>query len=227
MTTLRLPEPVAIDTFAWIFGVRAFLEEMETVLPEAESKARDTIKRLAEEQKWNYSEYCLEEGELDLKFKHWLPRLAGYSAITLIDTVVETQLIATANHLRKLRKYSLKVNDLHGDPVKRAKMYFTKVVGIKVSSDKGWQVLQDVAELRNIIVHRRGMQGSELKNQQFIQQLTQRYQGDISLSGRREDPDAKLEVSLAVCKRFIDETERFFERIFASAGILTSVVVEH
>jgi hypothetical protein len=227
MSTLRLAPPVAIDTFAWIFGVRAFLEEMEMALPEAESKARDNIRRLAEERKWDYSEYCLEEGELNLKFKHWLPRLAGYSAITLIHTVVETQLTATANHLRELYNHSLKVNDLRGDPVERAKMYFTKVAGIQVSSDEGWQVLRDVAQLRNIIVHRRGSQGSELKDQQFVQQLTQRYQGDISLSGGREDPDAKLVVSLAVCKRFIDETERFFERIFAAAGLPTGVVFEH
>ncbi len=40
MTTIRC-EPVVIDTFAWIFGVKAFLEEIETALPDAESKALD------------------------------------------------------------------------------------------------------------------------------------------------------------------------------------------
>ncbi len=219
-------EPVVIDTFAWIFGVRAFLEEVELALPEAESKTRDTLKRLAEEQKWDYSEYSLEEGELDSKFKHWLPRLVGYSAITLIHTLVETQLTATANRLRELHGYSLKVNDLRGDPVERAKMYLTKVAEIQVGSDSGWQVLQDIAELRNIIVHRRGRQGSELKDQKLAQQLTGKYPGEISLSGRLEDPGAELEVSLRLCKRFIDETERFFERLFGATGWPRGAVVE-
>ena len=96
MTKIRL-EPVVIDTFAWIFGVRAFLEEIETALPDAESKALDYLNQLAREQKWDETDYSLENAEIKSKFKHWLPRVVGYSAITLIHTVVETQLIATAN----------------------------------------------------------------------------------------------------------------------------------
>ena len=225
MVTVRW-EPVVIDTFAWIFGIRAFLEEVATALPGAESKARHTLKQLAEEQKWDESDYGLEEGELDSKFKHWLPRLVGYSAITLIHTLVETQLAATANRLRELHGYSLKINDLCGDPVERAKTYLTKVARIQVGSDKGWPVLQDLARLRHIIIHRRGRQGSEPKDQKFVQQLTKRYPGEISLCGRRDDAETALEVSLPACKRFIDETEQFFERIFAATGWPKGAVIE-
>jgi hypothetical protein len=225
MTTIRW-EPVVIDTFAWIFGVRAFLEEIEAALPDAEGKALDYLNQLAKEQKWDETDYSLEEAEIKSKFKHWLPRLAGYSAVTLIHSVVETQLAATANRLRELHGYSLKVNELRGDTVERGKIYLTKVAGIQVGSDSGWQVLQDLAELRNIIVHRRGRQGADLKNQRSVQQLTERYPDGISLSGRCDDPDAEVEVSVAMCKRFIDETERFFECLFTATGWPRGAVIE-
>lgn len=174
MTTIRW-EPIVIETFGWIFGVRAFLEEIEIALPEAESKALNYLNQLAKEQKWDESDYSLEDAEIKSKFKHWLPRLVGYSAVTLIHSVVETQLTATAMRLRELHGYVLKINDLRGDPVERAKMYLTKVAGIQVGSDSGWQILQDLAELRNIIAHRRGRQGADQRDQRFVQQLTERY----------------------------------------------------
>src|SRR3972149_590242 len=221
MTTIRL-YPVVIDTFGLIFGVRVFLEEIERALPDAEGKALDYLNQLAKEQKWEEFDYSLEEAEIKSKFKHWLPRLTGYSAVTLIHSLVETQLVATANRLSELHGYSLKVNDLHGDAAERTKKYLTKVAKIQVGSDIGWQLLQDVAKLRNIIVHRRGRQGSERKDQKLVQQLTKKYLGEISLSGRPDDPEAELEVSLSVCKHFINETER----IFAATGWPRGAVVE-
>src|SRR3989338_2975782 len=205
MTKIRL-EPVVIDTFAWIFGVRAFLEEIETALPDAEVKALDYLNQLAKEQKWEETDYSLEEAEVKSKFQHWVPRLLGYSAVTLIHSVVEAQLTATATRLRQLHGYSLKMNDLRGDPLERAKIYLTKVAGIQVGSDNGWQVLQDLAELRNIIVHRRGRQGADLKDHRSVRQLTERYPDAISLSGRRDDPDAEVEVSVATLSANISET---------------------
>ena len=136
MTTIRL-EPVVIDTFAWIFGLRAFLEEIEAALPDAEGKAFAYLNQLAKEQKWEETDYSLEEAEVKSKFQHWVPRLLGYSAVTLIHSVVEAQLTATATRLRQLHGYSLKKNDLRGDPLERAKIYLTKVAGIQVGSDNG------------------------------------------------------------------------------------------
>ena len=225
MTRIRL-EPVVIDTFAWIFGLRAFLEEIEAATPDAEGKAFDNLNQLAKEQKWEETDYSLEEAEVKSKFQHWVPRLLGYSAVALIHSVIEAQLTATATRLRQLHGYSLKVNELRGDPLERAKIYLTKVAGIQVGSDNGWQVLQDLAELRNIIIHRRGRQGSDLKDQRSVQQLTERYPDGISLSGCRDDPDAEVEVSVAMCKRFIDETERFFERLFVATGWPRGAVIE-
>ena len=171
MATIRW-EPVVIDTFAWIVGVRAFLEEIEAALPDAESKALGYLNHLAKEQNLDATDYSFEEAEIKSKFKHWLPRLAGYSAVMLIHSIVETQLTATANRLRELGGYKLKPNDLHGDPVERAKLYLTKVAGIEVGLDSGWQVLQDLGELRNMIVHRRGRQGADAKDPKVVQQLT-------------------------------------------------------
>ena len=69
MVTVRR-EPVVIDTFAWIFGARAFLEEIERGLPDAESKALDYLNQLAKEQKWDETAYSLENAEIKTKFEH-------------------------------------------------------------------------------------------------------------------------------------------------------------
>ena len=92
---------------------------------------------MAKEQKWEETDYSLEEAQVKSKFQHWVPRLLGYSAVTLIHSVIEAQLTATATRLRQLHGYSLKVNDLRGDPLERAKIYLTKVAGIQVGSDNG------------------------------------------------------------------------------------------
>jgi len=225
MTKIRW-EPVVIDTIGWFSSIRAFVEEIETVLPSAERKVSDTLEELAKKLDWDASDYWLEKDEIELKFKHWIPRSLAYSTITLIHAGVETQLIATANRLQEIHNYALKVNDLRGDSVDRAKTYITKVAGVAVGSDIGWPILQDLSKLRNIIVHRRGRQGSDHKHQQAVRRLTQRYSSEISLSDSDDKPDAEVRVSLSLCKRFIDEAERFFEGLFEALNWPNRVVIE-
>jgi len=225
MTRIHL-EMIVFHTFGWLFAVREFLEEVEKALPEAERREREALARLARQQDWDESDYGAARSEVDAKFEHWIPRVASYSLLTMLQMVIETQLAATAKHLRELHRFPLKPNELRGDPVERSKVYFTKVASLPIGSDPGWQVLQDIGSLRDVIVHRRGAQGPDEKARKELRSIVARYPAGLIIHGKPDDSEAELELSLEQCKSFLRDVESFFERLFDAAGLPREVVFE-
>lgn len=218
MTRIHL-EMVVFDTFGWLFGVREFLAEVEKALPEAERREREALERLAREQDWDESDYGAARSEVDSKFEHWIPRIASYSLLTMLQMVIETQLAATAKRVREIHGFSLKLNELRGDSVERSKLYFAKVASLPIASDPGWQVLQDIGGLRDVIVHRRGAQGSDERVRKELQSIVARYPNGLAVHGGPDDPEAEVELSLEQCKSFLEAVEAFFGRLFDAAGL--------
>lgn len=209
------------DTFGWIFGARAFIEEIQRWLPEGRQRDMELARRLAQVLGWGEVDFQAERSDVESKFEYWIPRVAAYSSISLTYTIVETQLIATAEQLRATHGYKLKINELGGDPIDRAKKYLTKVADIDVGSDPAWAILTDLAKIRHIIVHRNGRPGRD--RPEVLQGLARRYPGDILIAGAG---GLGLGVSIALCNRMLDEVEGFFKRIFEQAGIGAAVESE-
>jgi hypothetical protein len=136
----------------------------------------------------------------------------------LLHTIVETQLIALANRLRERGKLSLHVNEIEGDPIERTKLYLKKVVNLNITSDSAWAELRDLAKLRNIIVHRRGLVGPNEENRKTVRMLVEKYSGHLSISGPTDSSESELEVSSELCRQFIDIIDGFFNRMFQAAG---------
>ena len=212
-------ERVTLDTLGWLWGARSYLEEVVTILPHIEDQHRKALFQVAKESLLPESDQRAYLDDVDSKFRYWIPRLFGYSVIILVHTVVETQLLATANRLCKLHEYQVGPGDFRGDPITRSKVFLTKIANLDVGTDTAWPTLRDLAKIRHIIVHRGEQQGSAADEQDEVRQLLRRYEGRLSLFGRVDDPASELQVSSELCRRFIDDAEHFFRRLFAQAGL--------
>jgi hypothetical protein len=89
-------DTLVLQTFGRLAGVRAFLELVDRALPESEWQENELLRKNAEEGAWEYDDFDVERQILDERFGFWLPRFTSYSVVTLLHTVLETQLAAAA-----------------------------------------------------------------------------------------------------------------------------------
>lgn len=218
MTSIKF-EPVVFDTLGSIWGIRAYVDEMERTLPIAEKKERERLSELARKLNWDYEAYSEEQSDADSKWEYWIPRVLSYSLVTLLHSVVETQLLALSKRLRP-DEQPFKVDDLRGRPIKQSRTYLSRVVKLDVASDHEWERLRDLAKIRNIIVHRGGLVGADEKQREQVNKLVKKY------SPRLKIDIGYLEVSLALCRQFLDAIEAFFRRIFKIAGLSERALIE-
>src|SRR5208337_94704 len=168
---------------------------------------RDALKQLAEHEGWDYGDYSMEDQFLDVKFRYWLPKLAAYSIIILLSSIVETQLLAYARRAGQKEKSAFDPNDLKGSVLDRVRLYVKKVSDVDLAQNERWQSLRDLQDLRDVIVHRAGKPGDDKK--QHVEQMRSLYPG-ISLD---ENPytifkaDAELGVTIHSCRYFAKEVE--------------------
>lgn len=219
MPTIRI-EPVVIETAGWTLALRALLEMMQEAIPEAQQRERDALRGRAKQGGWDAAEYFNELQQVDLTFETWLPRLTGYSAIVLLQSLVERQLLAVCQQLHRSQGLKLAVREVQGSPIDRAKTYLTKVANIDIANDLGWDELRNLQELRNIIVHRLGKPGASSDDQKNVNRLLEYYSGNLGLDKRPDGFEAELEVPRSLCNHFLEQVAEFFKRLFQKAGLL-------
>src|SRR5258706_12592933 len=103
---------LVLQTFGRLAGVRAFLEVLDRALPESEWAHNEALKERAEQQDWEFAEFDVERQILDERFQFWLPRFTTYSVVTLLYTVLETQLAACAKLACSEKQASFQPNDV-------------------------------------------------------------------------------------------------------------------
>jgi hypothetical protein len=211
-------DPLVLDTFMWLFGAKAFLEAVERAMPEAQQGELEALRGLAEREGWDEADYLSRLPEIHAKFDSWIPSLTAYSVIVVLHSLVETQLVACADRLQRDRGLTLGVTDIAGRGVERAKTYLTKVAGLGVAQDLGWEELCNLQKLRNIFVHRRAEPGESAKDQQELARLMREYDGDISIDTKL-NVAGEVRVSSRLCRHFLEQVEGFFSRLFKAAGL--------
>ena len=189
-------------------------------MPAAEALEREALQRFAREAGWDESDYGAEKSEIDSKFEYWLPRVLAYSCVSLLQALVETQLLALANRLRDLHGTKIAPDDLSGSPVERSRTYLTKIMDLDVGSDPAWEHLRNLAKIRNIVIHRRGAIGTAQQHREEVHRLIAKYPDRLS------EHLGDLRISFELCYFFLDEVEGFFKRLFLEVGLPDTVVIE-
>lgn len=201
-----------VETFERLAGVRALIDHADKSIPEMERQTKEALKRLAEDQGWEFGEYSVERDLLDDKYWHWVPRYSGYSAVILLYSIVETALRACAERVGKERASAFGVSDMKGNGLDPSVRYIERVTGIDAKKDSAWPHLQDMQALRNILVHRGGRRSTSAAHQNEFDGLVDRCEGLSKAS--RLGADDEFWVALRLCREFVGQVEDFFKRLF-------------
>jgi len=118
-------DTLALQTFGRLAGIRAFLDLLDRALPESEWSDNEALKQRAEEENWEFADFDVERQVLDERFHFWLPRYTAYSVVSLLYTVLETQLSAAARRACSQMQASFQPADVRGAGIDAAALYLT------------------------------------------------------------------------------------------------------
>ena len=203
------------ETFERLFGTTAFMEAVDKAIPDVERQERRALKALAEAENWDFGDFDVERQILDEKFGHWIPTLAAYSLIILLNSAVETELNAFAERVGDMRGSNFRVHDINGRGIERAALYLKRVATLPIMEDPAWTHLHNLQKLRNVIVHSGGRWTGPAKERD---RLLAAYPGDLRFpdgNGTRRE----MWISMHLCRAFAQQTEEFFKRMFKMAGL--------
>ena len=173
------------DTLSRLTGVRAIIAHADKSTPEMERKAQEELKSKAEGEHWEWVDYDVERQLLETSYQHWIPKYTGYSAIMLLWSIVETQLLACAERIGREKVFPFRVRDLKGTTMDASVLFIRTVTGVDATKDTAWPFLRDMQKIRNIIVHRGGARGETPENQREFDELVARYSGDETQARKR------------------------------------------
>ena len=215
---LPVINPLVIETFARLHAAMAFLGTLNEGIPIVEEREDSYLDQLAKQGGWEYEEYYSEKLVLNEKFHNWIPTLAAYSAITLLHSIVETQLHGFAEHIGDKRGVRLRVKDMAGKGVEQSALYLQRVLSVDVKADPSWCGLQDMGSLRNIIVHRGGKPGESGEQKRTVYQLIKKYPQAIEIR-KAFGSQGQVWIGMSLCRDFAAQIDGFFERVFRATGL--------
>src|SRR4051812_26251680 len=92
MATIEIPPRIVHETFGRLRGLRALLRSMDIGFPEAAWGEEQSLQQQAEDGALDEANFQIETHLNRERFEFWVPRYAGYSAIILAHSLVESQL---------------------------------------------------------------------------------------------------------------------------------------
>ena len=210
---------LVLETFGRLSGVRSFVDLLDRSLPESEWNENEELKRKAEDGNWDFADFDVERQALDDRFQFWLPRYTAYSAVTLLYTVLETQLAACARLAATQRTASFQPTDMRGHGIESTVLYLTRVGVFDARADSAWQSICDLRDLRHLIVHRAGTKGQSDEHRKTAQRLAAASGGRIVFPESDWSWYGEVWISIPLCRELIETVEDFFDRVFAALGL--------
>ena len=208
---------LALDTFNRLLTTTDFINLLNDALPTKALQVQDELKLIAESGGWDYVDYEVERQSLDEKFDHWMPRLAAYSCVILLYSIVENQVQACAEQVGKMHNSRFRVQDLRGGGVDQAALYILRVAGVDVTKDSAWPEIDTLRRLRNLIVHYGGKAGE--KHKDLIADLCKGYPNYVRSEESQWPPHGQIWISMNLCSLFGDHVTEFFKRLFKTLGL--------
>ncbi|MGO9268916.1 MAG: hypothetical protein ACLQOO_01415 [Terriglobia bacterium] len=212
-------DPLAITTFGRLAGVHALISLLDNSMPEVEWQEAEALNRVAKELDWDFGDYGVQRQLLEERFRYWIPRFSAYSIIILLHSIVETQLFACAQRVGQNPGAVFHVRDMRGRGQESAVLYLRKAGSVDVTKDPVWSRIQDLHELRNIIVHRGGTRGESPEHQKTFDGLLSKYAPQVASADHPSSLYGEMWVSLRLCAGFATDVEAFFSRTLRAIGV--------
>jgi hypothetical protein len=212
------------DTFGWIQTMRLYIEEMEHAINEVGKREIIVARELISKLGWSEKEYDFKRQDIEADVKYWLPMALSYSVIPILCMIVEAHLDKLSEKMATIHKKEIVLKDIAGKGIIRSKTYLEKVININISEDSAWEDIICLQEIRNIIVHGRGIVSPDNKK---IENLMRKYPGDISLDDPSRRKESEIILKYPICKKFVEIIEGFFQRVYRKALVGSPSLREH
>jgi hypothetical protein len=153
-----------------------------------------------------------EQQALEDFFQRGLTPTMRYSFVVFIHIVFETRLRAFYAAMQQERKLPLRLTDIRGSAMERARTYLSKLVGVAVGEYPEWSYLRSLQAVRDCIVHSYGYIDSTDERSQPLRQLARQHIG-LSISD-----DDRLLLSKSFCDQHLTHLSNLFNRLFEFTG---------
>ncbi|MEK7672341.1 MAG: hypothetical protein AAB373_00505 [Patescibacteria group bacterium] len=164
-------------------------------------------KQLSEFQKEEFFDFYSEQHQ---ELSELFPNQLRLSFFIICYSTFEQSINAISKNIEKSHK--IKVSDLHGRGVIRAKNYLEKVADFDFSKHKAlWEKIKDYNKIRNFIVHNYYGIGKseEIEN---VSPLLKRYETI------KVDSSSEIQISETFCHEVIKDFKLFLDSLFNSTS---------
>ena len=192
---------------------------LDRALPESEWSDNEALRQRAEEENWEFADFDVERQVLHERFRFWLPRFTTYSVVTLLYTVLETQLAACAHRACSQKQASFQPADVRGRGLEATALYLAKVGTYDLRQDPAWQTICDLRDLRHLIVHRAGTTGESDEHRKTAQRLARSYTGRVVFPDSDWSWYGEVWISIPLCRDFLATAETVFDRVFDALAL--------
>ncbi len=204
-----------LETEGLFRGLADYHQVLEAQIPILQAKEYDSVQNWAEEAGIEDALLDLEVDDLRWAYDYYFPRSLRYSFVVLLFLVVEKQLTEFCKTMHVRHNLPIKVNDLKGDFIERAKTYIHKLAGI--SPVTGWAKIEDLSVVRNCIVHTMGDVESSRDKVRIINMVS--AQVGLSMGNKEFGDQNSLQISADFCSNAVKNVRAFFDELFDSAGM--------
>lgn len=173
-----------------IIFFRTYLIEMEKALKEKEAdlkKKWEDIKKDCQDEREEYLIDCSEELKQQFGFFY-------ASFIMIIYSFLEDKLNEICEISSIKSKLKIKLKDMKGRGIHRAKLFMEKICDLALPDEKLWKELEGIGLIRNCLVHSDG----ETNNEQLV--IYAKKRDDIKIE---ESPYIKIK-TIKVTKNYCD-----------------------
>jgi len=139
------------ETMATLKTVREYLATMEDQL----NLLRETKEALIRTEAKCWEDLDVDLREFKIVFNEIFPRCLRYSFVVFLYSVMETQLDALCNEIRKRRGLPEELRDKR-TPLERCKDFISKSFGIDFGKTPTWEALTVLEKVRDCIAHTGG-----------------------------------------------------------------------
>ena len=150
--------PLTRDLERKLIKLRRLADMVETSLVEQaaalDAQVSQKAERYSDEEKQDFFEYHAEDF---YELSDELPTILRYSVLTGADTALEVYLNSTCSTYAEVYDAAIRVSDLRGNGIVRARDYLKKVAKVPFpDSGPEWTRVKRLHQLRNAIVHADG-----------------------------------------------------------------------
>lgn len=203
-----------INTQHAISAMRRYLVIMEQQMPIIRDCEMTSLKscRPSGTSQEEHSIFSSEVNYLEQLFEEDLVPTMRYSFIVFLHTVLETQLCSFCDSMQREHRLNIGLGDIRGSGIDQARIYLTKLVGIKICDYSEWEHLRIFQTVRNCIVHTYGHINFHDSRHNKIQEIASKQLGlTIAHSGR-------IAIDAYFCQQHLNHIQTFFKRLFREAG---------